>query len=282
MKRNERKNVMPKLSRLAKAGLVLLVLSGTLASVQQGTALANTREPGESALPLANPPKPYYVAIGDSYAAGDGLAPYYTGTNTKPDSWRRSPNSFATQLKLPGQTETIAQEAASGKATFKFVACSGAESTGIPKAAVYAPGTAIYANNAAEKVLDDRHTTDWGQVQSAAAAEGLQVNGEPHNTDALNKDTTLVTIMIGGNDVRFADVLKACVLKNCAADGFTMTRGNNVKDPDPLAVMEPKVISLLKAHLEATFVAIHAAAPNATILVAGYPLFFSGNPPNKP
>jgi hypothetical protein len=37
------------------------------------------------------------------------------------------------------------------------------------------------------------------------------------------------------------------------------------------------VINLLPAHLEATYLAIHAAAPNAEIIVLGYPLLFPQN-----
>jgi lysophospholipase L1-like esterase len=257
------------------AGLVLVAVSGTLATVQQGTALANTREPA------AEPPKTYYVAMGDSYSAGEGLAPYEAGTNTAEDTCHRSPDAFAFQIKLPGQTETVAQEAAKGKASFKFIACSGAETVGITKDAVYNVENPVYKANATEVQWNDDHNTDWGSVQPLTKAEGLQVNGAPKNAGALNKDTNLITITIGGNDIRFADVLRACALNNCAASGFTMTRTNGAKDPQPLAAMEPTVISLLKAHLEATFEAVHTAAPNAYILVAGYPLLFSGDPINK-
>jgi len=152
---------------------------------------------------------------------------------------------------------------------------------GITKDAVYNAENPVYKGNYPEVLWNERGSTDWGSVQPLTKAEGLQVDGAPKNTGVLNKDTNLITITIGGNDIRFADVLRACVLHDCAASGFTMTRTSKVEDPEPLAALEPTVISLLKAHLVATFKAIHAAAPNAYILVAGYPLLFSGDPMNK-
>lgn len=45
-------------------------------------------------------------------------------------------------------------------------------------------------------------------------------------------------------------------------------------DPAPLTVFEPAVINFLELHLEQTYEAIHKKAPNAVIIIAGYPLLF--------
>lgn len=58
---------------------------------------------------------------------------------------------------------------------------------------------------------------------------------------------------------------------------YVLRRGSlfgGPKDPEPLYKFEPDVINVLQAHLEKTYLAIHAKAPGAEIIVAGYPPLF--------
>jgi lysophospholipase L1-like esterase len=80
---------------------------------------------------------------------------------------------------------------------------------------------------------------------------------------ALNANTDLVTITIGGNDVGFASVMTACTL------GGDSTCINAVNQ----AMAEAQTI--LPARLDATYAAIRAAAPNALVIVLGYPRLVS-------
>jgi GDSL-like Lipase/Acylhydrolase family/Subtilase family len=207
-----------------------------------------------------------YVAMGDSYSAGEGIPPYYPGSDTKTNTCHRSKAAYPTMIKLPGQPVPVAQD---GSDNFAFIACSGAETTGITDAAVF-------AQNADEKKWNAAGNTDWGKPQD-------QPGGPQANRPQLGPGTSLVTLTVGGNDARFADVLTGCLilakalLTHCSSPGYTLRRVSkpkNPKDPMPLVKFEPKVIGLLKAHLEATYKAIHEKAPNAEIIVAGYPLLF--------
>ncbi len=215
------------------------------------------------------PVKPYkadYVAMGDSYSSGEGVQPFYPDSDKPGDACHRSTSAYPTLVKLPGQSTPIAAQAAENKgAVFSFIACSGAETTGITADAVDKP----------ETKYDRDGNTDWGHVQ--ATAEGLQ-----DDQGKLTGNTTLVTLSIGGNDIRFADVLFGCLTTkgNCSAKNFVLKRhSNNKLDPEPLGKFEPKVISdLLPPHLLATYVQIHDLAPDAEIIVLGYPLLFTPSP----
>jgi hypothetical protein len=216
-----------------------------------------------------------YVAFGDSYSAGEGNAPYEPGTDTKTNTCHRSKAAYPTMIKLPGHSNPVAVEAKDGEAiSFTFRACSGSETTGVTD-------KAVFDNNSAVKEWNDNHNTDWGSVQSPLP-EGLQVN-----TSALNAQTRLVTLSIGGNDARFADVLTGCLFRarfkrgSCGSGKYTLKRKNGAVDPNVLTKFEEDVIKALQSHLLATYLAIHSAAKNAEIVVAGYPLLFPRRPTGR-
>jgi hypothetical protein len=118
---------------------------------------------------------------------------------------------------------------------------------------------------------ENPYDTHWS---SPDYQKGLELQLDQGWADA---DTNLVTLTIGGNDARFADVIKQCYgggapfVNNCSDPGQVMS-GDSVE----LRTEEPHVINdLLPAKLKATYNAIHAAAPNAVILVGGYPRLFT-------
>lgn len=79
---------------------------------------------------------------------------------------------------------------------------------------------------------------------------------------ALTPATTLVTITVGGNDLGFVDVMTTCTLggdKSCV---------NRVKQAKEF------IESGLPAALDTTYAAIRQAAPNARLVVVGYPRLF--------
>ena len=79
---------------------------------------------------------------------------------------------------------------------------------------------------------------------------------------ALNAATTLVTITIGGNDAGFVAVVTTCLL---GTDGACT-----------IAVGAAKAYAtqVLPAKLDRTFAAIRSHAPNARVVVLGYPRLF--------
>ncbi|MFF3753639.1 SGNH/GDSL hydrolase family protein [Streptomyces sp. NPDC002018] len=80
----------------------------------------------------------------------------------------------------------------------------------------------------------------------------------------LTADTTLVTIQVGGNDVGFVDVLMNCVL--------------TINDQDCVNGVElakQAAQAYLSPALAQTYAAVRAKAPNARVIVVGYPRLYT-------
>lgn len=254
-------------------------------------------------IPIADP-EVNYSALGDSYSAGEGNAPYIDGTDTSTDTCHRSVDSaFPEMVSLPGQATPISENTAD---VFNFIACSGAETTGISGAAVdnaansgaydYNNDVAVQGVGLDENTLNAAGNTDWGTVQYPSNPVPGPVEGmQAANADALNPYTQLVTLTAGGNDSRFVDIVTGCLVAavgfpvswlpgyllgkvDCSGSGWALTRANGATDPYSLASFEPHVINLLKSHLEQMYLDINAAAPNADIVVVGYPQLFTAAP----
>ncbi|MGY6020763.1 SGNH/GDSL hydrolase family protein [Streptomyces spinosirectus] len=78
----------------------------------------------------------------------------------------------------------------------------------------------------------------------------------------LSTATGLVSISIGGNDAGFSDVMTTCVLQS---DSTCLSRINTAK---------AYVDSTLPGQLDNVYNAISAKAPNAHVVVLGYPRFY--------
>jgi Tol biopolymer transport system component len=179
-----------------------------------------------------------YVALGDSYSAGEGVEPYYIDPNTNwANECHRSYAAFPTFVHGPDSQRPIAYREAAGETAvrFDFAACTGA-------------------------------TTD--NVRSGGPSQ----HGEPAQLDQgfLDANTDLVTITIGGDDAGFASVLQACWWHGCTDSEY-----RPFGDP-PRAFTEwlPDKIDGLASDLEETFAQIRDAAPEAIITVLGYPRLF--------
>ncbi len=113
---------------------------------------------------------------------------------------------------------------------------------------------------------------------------------EPGQLAAVTADTTTVTLSIGGNDAGFAKVLLGCVYSPSPDLQSTVAGQAGCKAAfDPLVKRQ---IAALSGRPKAPSVrgvipipdiirAIHAQAPNATILVSGYPKLFGTKTTNK-
>lgn len=183
-----------------------------------------------------------YVALGDSYASGLGSFSYLPGTNRNQNGCERASDGYVEQL------------ATDLGYSLGFQACSG-------------------------------------------ATIGSLVAGSKGQDSALGHDTRFVTLSIGGNDVGFAPVLASCVsgpgslggagcsardaaalstafgwLKNGRSPGRYVLPGigaSGEPDEETNGVPLPSLVRLYKD--------IGSAAPNARIIVVGYPeLFESG------
>ncbi|MFJ6726685.1 SGNH/GDSL hydrolase family protein [Streptomyces sp. NPDC091281] len=78
----------------------------------------------------------------------------------------------------------------------------------------------------------------------------------------LSTSTGLVTLTVGGNDAGFADVMTTCVT---SSDSGCVSRINTAR---------AYVDSTLPGKLDGVYDAIRAKAPNARVVVIGYPRFY--------
>jgi lysophospholipase L1-like esterase len=67
-----------------------------------------------------------YVALGDSYSSGEGVAPYLPGTDTTADRCHRSTRAYSQLLRVPGE-----------RLVRSFYACSGATTANVLTASRY-------------------------------------------------------------------------------------------------------------------------------------------------
>jgi len=117
---------------------------------------------------------------------------------------------------------------------------------------------------------DQRGTVlDDVSCSGATTAEMWQAQGtNPPQLDAVQRDTDLVTVQIGGNDIGFSTIIGTCA-KLSATDlkGNPCQRYYNSSGADQLALAvlntAPKVTKVLRA--------VHKKAPHARVLVVGYP-----------
>ena len=181
------------------------------------------------------------VSLGDSYSAGEGLGSYWANSDNGSGTADKDGCHRSSQA-YPALTFTNMVAKHPGVSEFHDVACSGAEFNEVT-------GT-ISAN-----MENPQLTTGW-----------------------LDKNTTLVTVGIGGNDAHFAPILKACLLSGVAVTTSGVATNACVLptyilagDQGPLVSVEPSVIDSLNAKYIALFNLIHQLAPAAKVISLAYP-----------
>jgi lysophospholipase L1-like esterase len=106
------------------------------------------------------------------------------------------------------------------------------------------------------------------QVENLACSGAETTNitvpfgGQGAQTDllaALSPRPKVVTITVGGNDIGFGAVLGTCFVSDCRT---------------AVAVSGVAVLTVLPGRLAATYRAVRAAAPDARLVVVGYPQLF--------
>ncbi|MFB8209740.1 SGNH/GDSL hydrolase family protein [Streptomyces sp. NPDC056010] len=203
--------------------------------------------------PLPAKPKDIVVQLGDSYSSGTGAGAYDYGTVTGPyaslssqtspgHNWNacmRSRNSWARKAALPSSSTTIGGRADALDKTLDFhsVACSGAYTYDVDP---------FYASPG---VGDPGSLGRYGEVTQL-------------DSGFLNDDTTLVALTLGGNDANFGGTVGDCgnILAGC---------------PDDATVQQN--LTYATGLLPTVLQHIHDKAPNAKIILLGYPKLFNPN-----
>jgi lysophospholipase L1-like esterase len=103
----------------------------------------------------------------------------------------------------------------------------------------------------------------------ATTAEMWQAQGtNPPQLDAVHRDTDLVTLQIGGNDIGFGSIIATCAALSATDPAGSpceqhYTAGGTDQLTANVLQTAPKVAAVLRA--------IHARAPHARVVVVGYP-----------
>ena len=198
------------------------------------------------------------VSMGDSYSSGDGLEPYYGQDKTiekriKDQDWlgHRSTISWPALIEVPGYPGTMAdykvKNGSTASCQWYFVAAGGA--------------TCANITSTHQKIgVNKAEYTDAG-VTYAQYTRYLPPQSEVF--EKIDGEVDYVTITIGGNDVGFGNLVKACAKHSPYLGNASMEEiiGRQLKNVDEF-----------KIQLKDTYLAIiEAAGPQATILAVGYP-----------
>lgn len=192
--------------------------------------------------PLAAKPKDFVVGLGDSYSSGEGAGAYAAWSDHDGDDadirngCHQSANSWIHKTRLPGDTSSIGEKAASRSAAldFHFLACSDAVTADV------LPG---------------------GRGQYGLVSQ--------LDSGYLDENTTLVTLSIGGNDMKFGPIVTTCVLALDCRD--------HVLDGDTTGALESsrqRLKDVLPTRLAEVLMEIKRRAPRASIALVGYPRLF--------
>jgi lysophospholipase L1-like esterase len=237
-------------------------------------SLSNVTAEGTENLPIAwdavafQPlgTKPYHVVgMGDSYASGEGATSdggthYFPETDYE-EEWgdgkirntcHRSTKAWIREARLPGSTKSIGEVAdAYGDVDLSFVACSGARTYNV-----------------------------WtgGKWQSNALPQ--------IDLGYLDNHTDLVALSIGGNDARFSDVFKECLLggEGCQAAKLPIldpATGEPTGETQysPLGIyLENWIADEVEANITKVLNQIKARAPHARVVLMGYPPLIGYDP----
>ncbi|MFJ5549623.1 GDSL-type esterase/lipase family protein [Streptomyces sp. NPDC093225] len=207
---------------------------------------------------LPGKPKDIVVALGDSYSSGEGASKsgggdYYAETDVLGkdkklrNACHRSKYAWSRQAKLADSGQSIGERADNWDASMDYhlIACSGATTENI------VPG-----GTGGHTAWDQMHFGELPQLDQGY----------------VDENTTLVTLSIGGNDARFADVIQKCIWGGVGIPELCQD-GKLDGDSEPLKAAEPKYIrNQVKAALVETLKAIKAKAPNAKVVLMGYPI----------
>jgi lysophospholipase L1-like esterase len=142
-------------------------------------------------------PAPFtYVALGDSFSSGEGVAPYLGAARTRCD---RSTRAYATWVQPRGFTTTVYALASGG---------------GKPSS------DNRYGSDANVRSAGSFTWSFWA-CSGARARQALDGATELENAD-------LVTLTIGGNDAGYVDVLVQCGLSRCNTPAFRSQRAAKI------------------------------------------------------
>ncbi len=219
-------------------------------TTEDGTADEDVAWDAVAFQPLSAKPQ-MIVQMGDSYASGEGAGGYSAESDRDygENSWnacRRSDNSWARKTTLPNRSSTIGElsDLFSASLDFQNVSCSGARAWQVHS------GTPVDGNG----------NETWG-------FDGNFHERFQADVGVLSDDTDIVALTIGGNDAGFPQVMQKCATTGCPSEDDVHN------DIDDAVFGVPNEKPGVKGVLNE----IHDEAPNAKIILLGYPRIFNEN-----
>jgi hypothetical protein len=242
-------------------GLVIALLVG-ITTISE----ANEEPPVDRNIPLLAAQQGAYVALGDSYSAGEGLEPFNHNTAGIDDAQPESNACHRSQRAYSQVVEFRGPEPAE-----RFVACSGAVIHDIYSGYVLRPEQADEDINAEVDGLED------GEF------DGRRVHPQVQ-PDVVDPDVELVTVTIGGNDMLFSQLVRFCIEhSDClhadfVADAESERNLDYPDEPMPLDEWLTSTMVQVGDEYEVLYPRLADSFPNARIVVVGYPYLFPEEP----
>lgn len=157
-------------------------------------------------------------------------------------------------LATIGLTSPVAEAA-----TLDYVALGDSYSSGLGAGSYLGSSSCHRSSNAYPVLYAAQASASLDFVACSGARTSDVLNNQ---VSALSAGTDLVTITVGGNDAGFASVMQDCIL---GGDSGCKTAIDNAK---------AFVNGTLPGLLENTYRQIRSRAPEATVIVLGYPHFY--------
>jgi lysophospholipase L1-like esterase len=142
-----------------------------------------------------------------------------------------------------------------------YVALGDSYSSGVGTRNYYADSGNCYRSPQAYPVLVAQRI---GAPLTFAACSGARVPDVMNQLGGLNASTAFVTVSVGGNDAGFADVITRCALP------WPWTCTNEINNANNY------IRNTLPGALNNLYSTIRTRAPNAKVVVVGYPRLFNG------
>ncbi len=195
------------------------------------------------------------VSLGDSYSSGEGIEEFYgqnksLANKINDEDWlaHRSKESWPGLLKVPGIDGTMRDYRntnSSSDCEWYFVASSGA--------------TTKHLKNRQYKDVRQKGINDNKFIDNPKPSVSAQLDV----FDEIGGSVDYVTLTIGGNDVEFSKIITTCATKN-----YYLHWGDSIEEQmDKLW----RKITTIKSNIKDSYTDVATAAPNAEIIVAGYP-----------
>ncbi|MCT4357821.1 SGNH/GDSL hydrolase family protein [Streptomyces sp. Je 1-79] len=167
-------------------------------------------------------------------------------------------------LALAAATLGLAQPASATAAGERYVAIGDSYSSGV--------GAGSYLSDSGNCQRSSKaYPSLWAAANAPASFSFTACSGATTSSvkssqlAPLNSSTTLVSVTAGGNDVGFASIMQTCVLQS---EATCVTAVNNAIS---------QINSTLPGSLSSLYGSIRTKAPQAHVVVLGYPRFYQLN-----